>query len=275
MEAVIGGEESKPVEGELAFVDNQVDRATGTFRLKATFANHDRRLWPGQFVNARVVLDVRKGAVVAAASAVQAGQQGPYVFVVKPDRTAEMRRVVIGASAGDFVVDREGAPGGRDRGHGRPGPHRARRARRGEGSRANRRDREAVVNTALFIRRPVATTLVMLAILLAGAAGYRLLPVSDLPNVDFPTILVSASLPGASPETMAASVATPLEKQFSTIAGLDSMSSVNALGITQVTLQFALDRDIDAAAQDVAGRDREVRLAAAARRCRRRPPTRR
>ena len=106
------------------------------------------------------------------------------------------------------------------------------------------------MNTELFIRRPVATTLVMLAILLAGAAGYRLLPVSDLPNVDFPTILVSASLPGASPETMAASVALPLEKQFSTIAGLDSMSSVNALGITQVTLQFALERDIDAAAQD-------------------------
>jgi HAE1 family hydrophobic/amphiphilic exporter-1 len=107
------------------------------------------------------------------------------------------------------------------------------------------------VSTELFIRRPVATTLVMLAILLAGAAGYRLLPVSDLPNVDFPTILVSAALPGASPETMASSVATPLEKQFSTIAGLDSMSSVNALGLTQVTLQFALQRDIDAAAQDV------------------------
>jgi multidrug efflux system membrane fusion protein len=112
VEAVIGGEESKPVEGELAFVDNQVDRATGTFRLKATFANHDRRLWPGQFVNARVVLDVRKGAVVAAASAVQAGQQGPYVFVVKPDRTAEVRRVVIGASAGDFVVVEKGLQAG-------------------------------------------------------------------------------------------------------------------------------------------------------------------
>ncbi|MFN8092861.1 MAG: efflux RND transporter permease subunit [Vicinamibacteria bacterium] len=105
--------------------------------------------------------------------------------------------------------------------------------------------------TDLFIRRPVATTLVMLAILLAGAAGYRLLPVSDLPNVDFPTVLVTATLPGASPETMASSVATPLEKQFSAIAGLDSMSSVNALGLTQVTLQFTLDRDIDAAAQDV------------------------
>jgi HAE1 family hydrophobic/amphiphilic exporter-1 len=103
----------------------------------------------------------------------------------------------------------------------------------------------------LFIRRPVATTLIMLAILVFGTAGYQLLPVSDLPNVDFPTLLVTASLPGASPETMASSVATPLERQFSTIAGLDSMSSVNALGVTQITLQFTLERDIDAAAQDV------------------------
>jgi hydrophobic/amphiphilic exporter-1 (mainly G- bacteria), HAE1 family len=108
------------------------------------------------------------------------------------------------------------------------------------------------VNLAeLFIRRPIATTLVMAAILISGIAGYRLLPVSDLPNVDFPTILVSASLPGANPDTMASSVATPLERQFSTIAGVDSMSSVNALGITQITLQFSLSRDIDAAAQDV------------------------
>lgn len=103
----------------------------------------------------------------------------------------------------------------------------------------------------LFIRRPVMTTLVMLAILLAGIQGYRLLPVSDLPNVDFPTITVSANLPGASPETMASSVATPLEKQFATIAGIDSMTSTNALGSSQITLQFALERDIDAAAQDV------------------------
>jgi HAE1 family hydrophobic/amphiphilic exporter-1 len=103
----------------------------------------------------------------------------------------------------------------------------------------------------LFIRRPIMTTLVMLAILLFGVMGYRLLPVSDLPNVDFPTILVSASLPGASPETMASAVATPLERQFSTIAGLDSMTSTSGLGNTQITLQFNLDRDIDGAAQDV------------------------
>jgi HAE1 family hydrophobic/amphiphilic exporter-1 len=102
-----------------------------------------------------------------------------------------------------------------------------------------------------FIRRPVMTTLVMLSILFLGIAGYRLLPVSDLPNVDFPNIVVTANVPGASPETMASAVATPLEKQFSTIAGIDSMTSVNAQGLTQINIQFNLSRNIDAAAQDV------------------------
>jgi HAE1 family hydrophobic/amphiphilic exporter-1 len=105
--------------------------------------------------------------------------------------------------------------------------------------------------SGLFIRRPVATTLVMLAILLFGVMGYRLLPVSDLPNVDFPTISVSAGLSGANPETMASAVATPLEKQFSTIAGLDAMTSTSTQGGTSITLQFNLSRNIDAAAQDV------------------------
>ena len=103
----------------------------------------------------------------------------------------------------------------------------------------------------LFIRRPIMTTLVMAAILIFGGMAYRLLPVSDLPNVDFPTIQVSAALPGANPDTMASSVATPLEKEFSTIAGVDSMTSTSSLGSTQVVLQFNLSRDIDAAAQDV------------------------
>ena len=102
-----------------------------------------------------------------------------------------------------------------------------------------------------FIRRPVMTTLIMLGILLFGVMGYRLLPVSDLPNVDFPTLQVTANLPGASPETMASSIATPLERQFSTIAGVDSMTSTSALGLTTVTIQFSLSRNIDAAAQDV------------------------
>lgn len=102
-----------------------------------------------------------------------------------------------------------------------------------------------------FIRRPVATTLLTVAITLAGALSYGLLPVSSLPEIDFPTISVRAALPGASPETMASSVATPLERQFGRIAGVAEMSSSSGLGTTSVTLQFELDRDVDAAARDV------------------------
>ena len=107
------------------------------------------------------------------------------------------------------------------------------------------------MSTDVFIKRPVMTTLLMAAILVFGLMAYRLLPVSDLPNIDFPTIQVTAGLPGASPDTMASAVATPLEKQFSTIAGIDSMTSTSALGTTQITIQFTLERNIDAAAQDV------------------------
>jgi HAE1 family hydrophobic/amphiphilic exporter-1 len=103
----------------------------------------------------------------------------------------------------------------------------------------------------LFIRRPVTTVLVMVGVIFFGITAYRRLPVSDLPTVDFPTISVSASLPGASPETMASAVATPLEKQFSTIAGIDNMTSTSSLGSSNITIQFSLDRNIDAAAQDV------------------------
>ncbi len=103
----------------------------------------------------------------------------------------------------------------------------------------------------LCIRRPVMTTLLTAAVCIFGVMAYRLLPVSDLPTVDFPTIVVSASLPGATPETMSSAVATVLEQQFSTIAGVDSMTSTSGTGSTQITLQFTLDRNIDAAAQDV------------------------
>src|SRR5205814_6660847 len=105
--------------------------------------------------------------------------------------------------------------------------------------------------TGIFIERPVMTTLVMGAIVLFGITAYYSLPVSDLPNVDFPTLQISAALPGASPETMASSIATPLEQQFATIAGIDSMTSSSGIGSTSITIQFALDRSIDAAAQDV------------------------
>jgi len=103
----------------------------------------------------------------------------------------------------------------------------------------------------LFIKRPIMTSLVMAAVMIFGLFAYKALPVNDLPNVDFPTIQVNSNLPGASPETMASAVATPLEREFSTIAGLDSMNSTNGQGISIITLKFNLERDIDAAAQDV------------------------
>jgi HAE1 family hydrophobic/amphiphilic exporter-1 len=117
----------------------------------------------------------------------------------------------------------------------------------------------------LFIRRPIMTALVMASILIFGLFAYRLIPVSDLPNVDFPTIQVTANLPGANPDTMASAVAIPLERQFSTIAGVDSMTSANSTGSTSITIQFNLSRNIDAAAQDV--------QAAISRASRQMPPT--
>src|ERR1041384_3595029 len=110
---------------------------------------------------------------------------------------------------------------------------------------------DAMNVSGIFIRRPVATTTLMSAFVLFGYFAYRDLPVAELPSVDFPTISVSANLPGADPQTMAATVATPLERAFTQIAGVDSMTSSSGTGSTGITLQFALDRDIDAAAQDV------------------------
>ena len=105
--------------------------------------------------------------------------------------------------------------------------------------------------SATFIQRPVATTLLTIGVTLVGAVAFRFLPVAALPQVEFPTINVSANLPGASPETMATSVAAPLERQFTRIAGVTEMTSISTLGATNVTLQFELSRDIDGAARDV------------------------
>ena len=101
-----------------------------------------------------------------------------------------------------------------------------------------------------FIDRPVATTLMTIAITLSGILGYGMLPVSSLPQVDYPSIGVNASLPGASPETMASAVATPLERQFGRIAGISEMTSASSLGSTSITMQFDLNRDINAAARE-------------------------
>ena len=105
--------------------------------------------------------------------------------------------------------------------------------------------------SAPFIRRPVGTSLLTLALALAGIIAFRFLPVSPIPQVEFPTIQVQAALPGASPETMASAVATPLERQFATVAGIDSMTSSSGIGTTNITITFTLERSIDGAAADV------------------------
>jgi len=103
----------------------------------------------------------------------------------------------------------------------------------------------------LFIKRPIMTSLIMAAVLIFGLFAYSLLPVNDLPSIDYPPIQVSSNLPGANPDTMASAVATPLERQFSTISGLDAMTSTNGQGVSIITLKFSLEKSIDAAAQDV------------------------
>jgi biotin carboxyl carrier protein len=178
------------------------------------------------------------------------GQKGQFVYVVKPDNTVEIadgdHRPGIRQQDGDRKRSRRRRPGG----DGRPIVP----VSGGQGAGGGRRQDRigAAVNLSqLFIQRPIMTVLVCFAIVLFGAVAFRALPVAALPSVDYPTIEVSASLPGASPETMASTVATPLEREFSTIAGIQQMSSTNSQGSTDITVQFSLDRSIDAAAQDV------------------------
>src|SRR3989442_674898 len=241
-------------EGTLTFVDNSVDTTTGTVLLKAEFPNRDSALWPGEFLNTRLQLYIEEKALVVPSQAVMSGQQGSYLFVLNHDGSAPSQPVTGDRTAGGYSSLGAGAEGGggarrgpgaggrgggwraagrrgRDRWAAAARPRRARRGKRGGRARARAGGRQMSLSE-LFIKRPVMTTLVMMGILLFGIMAYPLLPLSDLPNVDFPTIPLNPSLPGASPETMASAVATPLEKQFSTIAGLDQMTSTSNLGST-------------------------------------------
>ena len=242
--------------GTVALIDNQIDQTTGTVRVKATLPNTQRHLWPGQFVNMRVLTQVEQQVLTIPASAVERGPEGLFTYQVQADSTVQPvalttgneneGRVVIekGLKAGDRVVSSNQyrlQPGSRIKANPAPAAGAAAKAPR----------RGAVNVSRPFIERPVATTLLMAGVFLVGLAAFPFLPVAPLPQIDFPTILVSASLPGASPEIMASSVAQPLETQFAQISGVTQMTSTSVLGSTQVTLQFNLDRNIDAAAQDV------------------------
>ena len=224
---------ASPSRGELVFIDNAVDSTTGTVMLKARFSNRDDALWPGEFVRVQATVGVDRAVLVVPAGAVVSGQQGDYVFVVQADSTAEARPVQVrrttadlalldgGIAVGDVVVI-DGQLRLRDGVRVQVTPPPRRPARRGNRDHRGALHPPAGHDDPGHGRHPH----------LRPGGLPTAPPVSDLPSVDFPTIAVSASLPGASPATMASAVATPLEKQFSTIAGIDVMTSTSGQGST-------------------------------------------
>ena len=252
--------------GTLATTDNQIDATTGTVKLRAMFPNPDNALFPQQFVNARLLVQTLKGVVVAP----QARHPDRRAGRIRLPRQAGRHRLDAGGE------DRRGpgrpggghgrAEAGRHGGDGRAGPPARRRkdhGRRAAGP-AGRAARRAAIGTPQherarrkmspsrpFILRPVGTTLLMAAILLVGIIAYRFLPISALPEVDYPTIQVQTFYPGASPEVMTTAVTAPLERQFGAMPGLGQMSSVSSGGASVITLQFTLSLSLDVAEQEV------------------------
>ena len=305
--------------GTLTTFDNQVDTTTGTFKLRATFANSDSALFPNQFVNVRLLVDTMTGAVLVPNAAIQSASTGSFVYVVKDDNTVSRAQGRHGPT--DAAHDRVSGLAVGDKGrHRRRGPVARRvesedRAARPEG--AGRRARTVRGRTArprtlgrampqrpgnsiaiigrargtpaptrrgapsspravaapsgpshdsraagfrgaarmnpsrLFIERPVATTLLMFAILMLGVVAYKFLPLSALPEVDYPTIQVQTFYPGASPEVMTSSVTAPLERQFGQMPSLSQMMSQSSAGSSVITLRFGLDIGLDIAEQEV------------------------
>ena len=271
-----------PRAGDLYFIANTVQPGTGTVQARAVTPNPDRALWPSQFVHVRLILDILKNAKLVPSGAVQIGQNGPYIFVVKSDSTLDLRQVKPGQQQGDLTVITEGvkpgetvvvsgqfqlAPGTKviaqamDNG---PEPRERRRRRRvaltnGEArsrrsqnakrrscrharrsrSREKREDASRETRPVFlglsrpFIQRPVMTMLLTASIIVFGILTYKQLAVNDLPAVDYPVIQVNVSYPGANPETMANTIATPLEKQFTQIPGLDLTTSTSSQGNTR------------------------------------------
>jgi multidrug efflux system membrane fusion protein len=242
---------TQPVaQGFVREVNNSVDISAGAIHLRAELTNQDHRLWPGQFVDAVLTLSTDRNVIVVPKAAVEMGEHGSYVFTVRRDSTVDQRPVRIGAATEDKVEILEGIGPGEE--VVTDGQLRLRPGAKVSLSPIRQPVRGWRLNpSAVFIRRPVASILLALALVVFGLLSYRALPVSDLPSIEFPTITVSASLPGASPEMMAASIATPLERQLSSISGIDSMHSTSIQGSTSITVQFALDRNIDGAGQDV------------------------
>lgn len=241
--------------------------------MKARFNNQDDALFPNQFVNARMLVDTEQNAVVIPSAALQMGNEGHFVWVLNSENKVskhlvtpgiqDSQKVVIraGISAGDRVVtdgiDRltEGAKVEVVEAQSATTPEEKATSReyakKEHASDAGVTPSSTGGPSRLFIMRPVATTLLMVAILLAGIIGYRALPVSALPEVDYPTIQVVTLYPGASPDVMTSAVTAPLERQFGQMSGLKQMSSQSSGGASVITLQFQLTLPLDVAEQEV------------------------
>ena len=215
------------------------------------FPIQDNALFPNQFVNARLLVDTIRNATLIPAAALQRSQQGTFVYVVKPDKTVEMRPVTVGATQGEVIAISKGRHGRRHGRYRRRGQAAAGLARECADRGIPPRERHSMNLSRPFILRPVATSLLMVGLLLAGLVAYGQLPVSALPQVDYPTIQVMTFYPGGSPDVMASSVTAPLERQFGQVPGLKQMTSNSSFGSSVITLQFDLNLNIDVAEQEV------------------------
>ena len=248
---------TKIATGTLATVDNQIDPTTGTLRLRADFDNSDNRLFPNQFVNVRLLVEQKHGVTLVPSAAIQRttsyhlrlrGQAGSHRHRA-PDHGRSHRRRRhrnhLRIAPGDVVVMtgvdklQEGSQVN------------VQMADQQSPARRQVRRKAEVSPSRTFILRPVATSLLMVGILLAGVVAYKQLPVSALPEVDYPTIQVVTFYPGASPDVMASSVTAPLERQFGQVPGLQQMTSTSSDGSSVITLQFNLSLNIDVAEQEV------------------------
>ena len=242
----------KPEIGQLTFLDNSVQGSSGTVMLRATVPNPARHLWPGQFVNVRLVLATLAKAVLMPAAAAQDSAKGSFVYVVKEDSTAELRPVKLGQRQGELVVVEQGLqPGERVVMNGQLGVMPGGKVQVITGAAASSAGGEIMNLSEPFIRKPVMTAVLTVSVIVFGVLSYFRLPVNDLPVVDYPVISVQANYPGASPDTVANNIATPLERQFMQINGLELVTSQSTQGHVSFTLQFALEKSIDAAATDV------------------------
>ena len=252
-------DQTKLATGTLLTINNQIDQTTGTVQLKATFDNADNALWPNQFVNAHLLLEKRKDAITAPASAMQRGPDGTYTYVVDSNNTVQMRPVQVALTQGSTVVISSGLQAG-DRvvtdgqeklqAGMKVAPQAPAHQRNGGTSLRQHRIADMSISRP-FILRPIATSLLMVGLLLVGIVAYRQLPISALPQVDYPTIQIVTFYPGASPDVTASSITAPLERQFGELPGLSQMTSSSSFGASVITLQFNLEENIDVAEQEV------------------------